>query len=209
MRKIFAILAPVTAALAAAVALALPGAAFASSCSASTQWALLNQNGTGMAVGDIWHESIVPHTYTYRAGSFRDNMDIIVGNSSFQVGVIRDSTGALSTYIERDGVFKKRSNANVGTSYAMSISRPDANTLVFDDGNGNIWSASYPGGGNLIDTGAHNGGQNGGTCNAFSFTNGGPESPYNLNLWSEAYNGFNSPYVITNRTSSSFNVGGS
>jgi hypothetical protein len=203
-RKTLALL--VAALIAVSAALLLPGMAFASTCSSSSQWSILNQPSSGLAVGGSWHESVIPHSYTYHAGTFRDNLEIIVGSSIFQVGVIRDSHG-LSTYVERDGAFYAKENANVGTAYAASISRTDSSTVTLGDGNGGSVKFAYPGGGNLLSTGAYNGGQAGGTCNAFSFTNGGPETPFNLLTWDYGFQ--QGQYDITNRTSSSFNVGGS
>jgi hypothetical protein len=220
MRKIFATLAPLTVALAAAVALALPGVAHSatqSTCAANNEWnggatALLNP---GIGVGSTMTESI-NFTGTLSLGTSGSQVfdRVVVYDTQtaekLAVGLIKTTSNPqLRTYISVNGTIISQSNANVGTTYGISIDHSGSTSWVVYDGNGNTklvtgltareWFFQT-----TIDQGSASGTCPNVTAHQLS------ESPFNfLNQPPWAWSAAVSPYSYTSKTSSGFGFSGS
>jgi hypothetical protein len=171
MRKIFAILAPVTAALAAAVALAAPNVAQAANCT-RTYSAGFYKPGTagGLSDGQSATSTISMNGWTRNNGVMRSFIKLAGGSSTLQVGLINDN-GTVQAYVESDGTFLYKAGRTKGNPYDVSIKK-------ISGGNWEVkFGTQYDGfftvnNATELDWSTTDQ-QSSGTCNVYSYTNTG------------------------------------
>lgn len=184
-------------------------AAKAATC-VSTTWGGSEASITGLGTGSTMSVNFTASNIVYNSGSFRiqAQMTDTVGNT-YKLGIVRQSNGALSSFIEKNGTFFETTNVAAGKQVAFSIKNNGGANFAFFDGNAQTTHTYTISGGNepgQWDFQAVNS-QTSGTCNAFTLR-AQNESPFNfLNQPPWAWITPSSPYSLTSKTLGGFVMG--